>query len=176
MEIATADLARTLIGPTYQPRTGTLDGLLASGRLVSLQSEDLRQTLSAWPGLLADAAEEEAWSLHLVRDQMEPALRVRMDLSPALILPVEINEEVCSNVLWGRSCEDLQVEVELPARWASTSTLPVDLEVLGLFSTRLGILTHGIVQLEPVREEIDLILAQVEESLGLTPGPGDINP
>lgn len=164
-EVATVDLARTLIAPTFDPRTGTLDGLLASGRLGVLQSEDLRRTLSAWPGLLVDAAEEEARSDDLIRNHMEPALWSAMDISPARLLPVEVTDEACSNLFWGRSCEDLQVEEDLPPRWVSTSAFPVTLEVLGLFSTRMQILRHGIDQLLSVREEIDLILDQVRESL-----------
>ena len=166
VEVATVDMARTLLGPTFDARTGTMDGLLTSGRMGVLQSEDLRRTLSAWPGLLADAAEEEKRSLDLILNQMGPALHTRMDLSPARTLAVEITEEACNNLLWGRSCEDINVEVELPARWVGTSSMPVNLEVLDLFSIRMHILTHGLVQLEPVRKEIDLILAQVEESLG----------
>ena len=164
VEVATVDLARTLIGPTFDPRTGTLDGLLASGRLGILRNQDLRQRLAAWPGLLADAAEEEAKSEALIRDQMEPILWKQMDISPARTLPVEVTEEACSNVLWGRSCEDLDVEVELPARWVGSSSLPASLEVLGVFSTRLQILAHGVDQLQSVREEIDLILDEIGES------------
>ena len=89
-----------------------------------------------------------------------------MDLSPARTLPVEIHDEACSSILWGRSCEDFEVEVELPARWVSTSSLPVDFVVLGLFSARYQILKHGIVQLEPVRDEIDLIVGLLEGCLG----------
>jgi hypothetical protein len=40
-EVATVDLARTLIAPTFDPRTGTLQGLLASGRLGILRNDDL---------------------------------------------------------------------------------------------------------------------------------------
>jgi hypothetical protein len=164
VEVATVDLARTLIAPTFDPRTGTLDGLLASGRLGILKSENLRQRLAAWPGLLADAAEEEVRSDALIRDQMEPILWKKMDLSRARTLPVEVAEETCTNVFWGRSCDDLDVEVPLPARWVSNSSLPASLEVLGVFSTRLQILVHGVDQLQTVREEIDLILDEIEAS------------
>jgi hypothetical protein len=164
VEVATVDLARTLIAPTFDPRTGTLDGLLASGRLRILRNENLRQKLAAWPGLLVDAAEEEARSDDLIRNQMEPILWREMDTGPARTLPIEIGKEACSNVFWGRSCGDLDVEVPLPARWISNSSLPASLEVLGVFSTRLQILTHGVDQLQTVREEIDLILDEIGES------------
>ena len=162
--VATVDLARTLIAPTFDPRTGTLDGLLASGRLGILGNENLRQRLSAWPGLLADASEEEARCDALIRNQMEPILWKEMDTSPASTLPVEITEEACSNVLWGRSCEDLDVAVELPAQWLGSSSLPASLEVLGVFSARLQILAHGVIQLQSVRKEIDLILDEIAVS------------
>lgn len=54
VEVATLDLARTFIAPTFDPRTGSLDGPLSSGRLGILRNEDLRRRLSSWPGLLAD--------------------------------------------------------------------------------------------------------------------------
>jgi hypothetical protein len=166
VDVATVDLARTLIAPTFDPRTGSLDGLLASGRLGILRNENLRQRLSAWPGLLADASEEEARSDDLIRNQMEPILWKQMDTSPARTLPIEITEEACADILWGRSCEDFDVEVELPARWANSSSVPASLEVLGVFSTRLMILAHGVIQLRSVREEIDHILDEIEESHG----------
>jgi hypothetical protein len=165
VEVATVDLARTLIGPTFDARLGTLDGLLASGGLVILRSEDLRKRLSAWPGLLADAAEEEATSNTLIRSQMDPILWRQMDISPARVLPVQLANSACNNLLWGRSCDDINIEEDLPAQWASYSLLPSNFEVLGLFSTRLHILEHTIVQLQEVRDEIDLILKEIEEGL-----------
>jgi len=115
VEIPSIHLGRAFIGPTFQPRTGTLEGLEHSGALGILQSGELRQTLLAWPGLLAEASEEEQGSLDLINNQMEPVLRKQMDIS------------------------------FLPARYQ--------------------VLDHGNDQLGPVREEIDLILEQIGESL-----------
>ncbi|MGD2124004.1 MAG: DUF6090 family protein [Gemmatimonadota bacterium] len=173
VEILTIDLSRILIGPTFDPRTGILDGLLASGGLGILQSESLRRTLSGWPGLLAEASEEESRSVHLILEHIDPALRDGTDLSRARFLSIEITEEACNNMLWGRSCGDIDLEVALPAKWNGTMSLPADLGTLGLLSTRLHILKHGIDQLETVREEIEVILALVEESRGSTPRTGD---
>jgi hypothetical protein len=55
VEVATVDLARTLIAPTFDPRTGTLDGLLASGRLGILKSGvDQLQTVREEIDLILD--------------------------------------------------------------------------------------------------------------------------
>ena len=51
-------LARTLIAPTFDPRTGTLDGLLASGRLGILKSGvDQLQTVREEIDLILDEIE-----------------------------------------------------------------------------------------------------------------------
>ena len=102
----------------------------------------------------------------LVFDQLEPALRTQMDISPLHLLPVEMEKESCANMLFGRACGDVNEEAEVPGRWAGTSSLPVNSQVSSLFAVRLQVLSHGIDQFREVRSEIDLILGQVGESLG----------
>jgi len=166
VEVPTLDLARTFISPTFDPRTGTLDGLLHSGRGGILRSRELQKTLSGWPGLLAEATEEEARTDRLVFDQLEPILRTQMDISPMHLLPIEIQKEACPNMLFGRSCGDVNEEAEIPGRWGGTSSLPVDSQVSSLFAVRLQILSHGIDQFREVRDEVDRILELVAENLG----------
>ena len=166
VEVPTLDLGRTLIGPTFDPRTGTLDGLLHSGKGGILRSDELQKTLSGWPGLLAEAKEEETRIDRLLMDQLEPTLRKNSDSFEAHLLLVEVQEEGCSNVLVGRDCEDMEKEADSPPEWAGTSTLPVNSEILGLFASRFQILSHAVDQFGEVRAEIDTILVQVEESLG----------
>lgn len=166
VEVPSIHLARALIGPTFQPRTGTLEGLEHSGALGILQSGELRQTLLAWPGLLAEASEEEQGSLDFINNQLEPALRGQMDLSPLRLMVQEITEYACGDLFFGRSCEDRSQATVIPPPWAGTTNLPVNFEVLGLFAARYQILAHGIDQLEPVRDEIDRILELTGKSLG----------
>lgn len=164
-EVATVDLGRAFISPTFDPRLGTLEGLLHSGNTGLFKSEVLQKTLSGWPGLLAEAAEEEARIDDLLMNHLEPAIRKAADVSDAHIMVVDILDGACANVVWGRSCEDVEQEVGVPERWAGTLTIPVNSEVLSLFAARYQILFHGIDQYREVRSEIDLILAQLEESL-----------
>lgn len=165
VDVPTIDLARTLIGPTFDPRTGTLNGLLASGKVGILRDPELRATLSAWPGLLAEASEEERASQNLIWDHLEPALRRQMDLTAARNMPVDMVRETCADLFFGRPCDGSAGEGVVPARWAGKSGLPVNNEIVGLFASRRQILDHGIDQLGPVREEIDHIVQLVEASL-----------
>ncbi len=165
VEIPTIYLARAFIPPTYDPRMGTLDGLTHSGRLGILQSEELRKALSGWPGLLAEAAEEDDRSAAMVYDRMDPILSTMLDISEARLMASEVENEACANVFFGRSCEDAEVEIELPPKWTGSISLPVNFEVLGIFSARYQILEHGIDEFRDVREEITRIVALVEESL-----------
>ncbi|MGD2123241.1 MAG: hypothetical protein PVJ76_15925 [Gemmatimonadota bacterium] len=165
IDIPTIFLARAFIPPTYDPQTGTLDGLTHSGHFGVLRSEELRKALSAWPGLLAEAAEEDDRSAALVYSRMDPLLSTMLDISEARMMAAEVLDEACANVFFGRSCEDQKVEIDLPPKWAGSTSLPVNFEVIGLFSARYQILEHGIDDYGEVREEIDRIVALVEGSL-----------
>jgi hypothetical protein len=165
VDIPTIHLARAFIPPTYDPRTGTLDGMTHSGHFGILRSEELRKALTAWPGLLAEAAEEDARSAAMVYERLDPALSTMLDISEARLMVAEITNEACANLFFERSCEDENVKVELPLKWAGSTALPVNFEVVGLFSARYQVLEHGIDEFRNVRQEIDRIVALVEESL-----------
>jgi hypothetical protein len=165
VDVPTVYLARALIPPTYDPRTGTLDGMTHSGHFGILQSEELRKALTSWPGLMAEAAEEDARSEYMVYERLDPVLSTMLDISEARLMAAEVENEACANVFFERSCEDATVEIELPPKWSGSTVLPVNFEVLGLFSARYQILEHGIDEFRTVREEIDRILALVQESL-----------
>jgi hypothetical protein len=165
VEVPTIYLARAFIPPTYDPQTGTLDGLTHSGHFGILRSEELRKALSAWPGLLAEAAEEDNRSAYMVYERLDPRLSTMLDISEARLMAAEVENGACANVFFGRSCEDSEVEIELPAKWAGSTSLPVNLEVVGLFSARYQVLEHGIDEFRNVREEIDRIVKLVDGSL-----------
>lgn len=165
VEVPTIYLARAFIPPTFDPQTGTLDGLTHSGHFGIIRSEELRKALSAWPGILAEAAEEDDRSAAVVHGRLDPRLSTMMDISEARIMSAEIVDEACSNAFFGRSCEDSEVEIELPPKWAGSTSMPVNFEVIGLFAARYQILEHGIDEYVDVRQEIDRIVALLEESL-----------
>ncbi len=146
-------LALVYIPPTFNPMLGTLDGLLASGRLGLLRDPELRRSLAAWEGRLREGTEEEDKAVDFVFHQMDPVLRSRVDVSGAL----ELVEGIFSDTL-------------APARLSRASRLPVDTEVAGIFAFRRQIEAHGIEDLEDVLSEIDRILALLEASLGRAGG------
>jgi hypothetical protein len=166
VDVPTIYLARAFIPPTYDPRTGTLDGMTHSGHFGILQSEELRKALTAWPGLMAEAAEEDERSAYMVFERLDPVLSTLLDISEPRMMVAEITNEACSNVFFERSCEDVNLAIELPAKWAGSTEMPVNFEVIGLFAARYQILEHGIDEFRDVRAEIDRIVALVEESLG----------
>ncbi|MEJ2481611.1 MAG: hypothetical protein P8049_00405 [Gemmatimonadota bacterium] len=138
-------LALAYLSPTYDPRLGTLEGLLSSGRLRLIRDPELRRALAGWNGLLREASEEEMKSLRHVADHLDPVLRARMDVSGALgiLLPF--------------------VDGELSAdRLAGVSSVPIDSEVVGVFAVRHIHEAHGLDDLADVRDEIQRILQLIE--------------
>jgi hypothetical protein len=142
-------LAIIFVPPTFDPRLGTLDGLLASGRLGILGDPELRRSLAGWPGLLAEGTEEEEKVLQYVLNHLGPVLRTRTDLSRALSLQ-----------------SDSLVDGTMSRLTASRTTrLDVDAEVSSVLATRLRLELHAIEDLEPARAEIDYMVRLVEGSL-----------
>ena len=146
-------LALVYVPPTFNPMLGTLDGLLASGRLGLLRDPELRRSLAAWEGRLREGTEEEDKAVDFVFHQMDPVLRSRADVSGAL----ELVDAVFSDTL-------------RPALASRESRLRLDTEVAGVFAFRRQIEEHGIDDLEDVLAEIDRILALLETSLGTGAG------
>ncbi len=146
-------LALVYVPPTFDPMLGTLDGLLASGRLGLVREAELRRALAAWEGRLREGTEEEDKAVDFVFHQMDPVLRSRVDVSGAL----DLVSEVFSDTL----ASDLAARV---------SRLRVDSEVVGVFAFRRQIEAHGIEDLEDVLSEIDRILALLRTSLGRADG------
>lgn len=68
--------------PTYQPATNTLDAALASGELDLLRSRDIREEISRWRLVLADAFESERDVRQVTNDQILPLLARDADLGP----------------------------------------------------------------------------------------------
>jgi hypothetical protein len=143
-------LALAYLAPTFDPRLGTLEGLLSSGRLRVLRNRELRHALAAWNGLLREATEEETKALRHVADHLDPVLRTRMDVSGplGLLLPF--------------AADDLSAD-----RLAGVSTVPIDTEVVGVLAVRHIHEAHGLDDLAAVRDEIGNILKLIET---YTPG------
>ena len=98
-------------------------------------------------------------------DHLLPVLRSQTDISAAHLLNMEIETQACGQMIVARSCDDFYVEVELPEKWQGKTVIPVSYEVMSLFAARIELLSHGIVQFQDVRAEIDRIREMVEEEL-----------
>ena len=53
------DLDKTIIRWTFDPETGAISGVLESGKLSIIQSDQLRSALAGWPAKLQDVIEDE---------------------------------------------------------------------------------------------------------------------
>ncbi|MEJ2547442.1 MAG: hypothetical protein P8125_06440 [Gemmatimonadota bacterium] len=139
-------LALAYLSPTFDPRLGTLEGLLSSGRLRLIRDPALRHALASWNGLLREATEEETKGLRHVADQLDPVLRTRMDVSGplGLLLPF-VEGDIGADGL------------------AGFSSVPVDSEVVGVLAVRHIHEAHGLDDLADVRDEIKRILELIEQ-------------
>ncbi len=83
---AVADsLLRPLVSfRTADPAMGTLNTLLASGRIDLIRSQDLQKALAGWPAALEDAAEDETLVRDFVHGQLMAGLVGAVDLGRLL--------------------------------------------------------------------------------------------
>jgi hypothetical protein len=65
---------------TFDPPTGTLDGLLNSGQLGLIQDDSLRTMLASWQSWIEDVAEDEIEAKRQLEDRITPFLGQRMPL------------------------------------------------------------------------------------------------
>jgi hypothetical protein len=70
---------------TADPAVGTLNILLASGRVGLIRSEDLQQALAGWPSVLEDAAEDEELIRDFIFGQLIAGLGGYMDITTLLL-------------------------------------------------------------------------------------------
>lgn len=71
-----------LRGGTFDPAMGTLDGLLATGRLDLIQDAHLRASLAAWPSRLENMRHLELTITDFIGQQVYPWLREQTALPP----------------------------------------------------------------------------------------------
>lgn len=82
-------VADTLLRPlisfrTADPATGTLNTLLASGRIDLIQNQALQQALAGWPAALEDTAEDERLVRDVVHGQLINGLMGDVELAGLL--------------------------------------------------------------------------------------------
>jgi hypothetical protein len=140
-------LAWAYIPPTTTVSLGTLQGLIASGRLGIIRDRRLRSALGSWGVELAELAEEETASRDLAFQDLDRTLRARMS----------------THGLWA-TAEKLNSGEPSEERLGAPRSPPVDTEMLGVFHLRQNILSHGIDEFDPLIEEVDAILELIEAS------------
>lgn len=149
---STVELPDTLLGWAYIPPTtsislGTLEGLVASGRLSIISDPDLRAALGSWGSELEELNEEEVDLRALAYGDMDRTLRARMN----------------TNGLWSVG-ERLLAQELSPEEARSRRRVPVDTEVLGVFHLRESILIHALDEFEPLLEAVDSVVVRIERS------------
>lgn len=150
LQVALPDTAVGLayIPPTTSVTLGTLDGLVASGRLGIITDPELRAALGSWGNSLGELNEEEEDLRDLAYGQMDEALREVMN----------------TNGLW-QVADELFDETLEPQEMDRSRAVPVTTEVLGVFHLRRSILTHAMDEFVSLLEEIDHIVALIDRSL-----------
>lgn len=134
------------IPPTTQFVLGTRDALVASNNLSVLRNRELRAALAGWGGALADMNEEEVTARELVYSDVDQVLRTRANVVKF--------RDIITHLLGGTLSSDAL---------AASSSVRVDRELLGMLATRAQVTAWGIVQFQPVFEEIDGILRLIAD-------------
>lgn len=141
-------LGLAYIPPTVQLSLGTLEGLLASGRLGILRDRELQALLSSWHGILADLTEEEDDARTYVYFHLDPVLRTRIDVSPLRNAGLAVIEGTLTD-------EAAQ----------KTTRVPADLETIGVMAGRQLIVQHLIGEFEPVDAHVERTLTLIARSM-----------
>ena len=77
------ELSALITWRTSDITTGSLDTLLASGRLSDIQNGDIRRALAAWPTRVSDAQEDESLARDFIESIVVPGLLGDGVLTPA---------------------------------------------------------------------------------------------
>jgi len=137
-------LGLAYIPPTTSVRLGTLEGLIASGRLDIIEDPELRTALALWGSTLDELVEEEVTLRQLAYGEMDRELR----------------EEMNTNGLWEAGNI---VTLDLPEDvLRATRSVPASTEILGVFHLRRSVLTHAMDEFEELIDEVDHIMTLIE--------------
>ena len=78
------DMEKLLLRFTFDAEMGVVNGLVASGKLSQIRSEELRSAIAGWPAKLQDAVEDETAIWDFTGDQLVPYLYPRASLRSIL--------------------------------------------------------------------------------------------
>ncbi len=141
-------LAWLFVPPTTQFSQGVLTGAITTGRLGLIQDRELQTALASWDGVLAEMTEDEVGSRTLVRTDVDPVFRSRMDVTP-----------------FRNNIHFVYRGVRPPAELEATSEIPVDIEMLGVLTARLQQQQFTISEFARPQAEVQRILDLIDRSL-----------
>ena len=82
VEVPDSVLRALLYVPTYESQTSSLDGLLSSGRVSTIEDFEVRAAIAGWDSALRNSAERELNTRAWTTGQVLPALAQRGDVGP----------------------------------------------------------------------------------------------
>jgi len=141
-------LAWVFVAPTTQFSQGVLTGAITTGRLGLIRDRELQTALASWDGVLEEMTEDEVYSRILVRTDIDPVFRSRMDVTP-----------------FRNNIHLVYRGVRPPAELEATSEIPVDIEVLGVIAARLRQQQFTIYEFATPQAEVQRILDLIDQSL-----------
>lgn len=136
----TVHLNSALVAWTFNPSDGVLQDLLNSGRLHLIRNDRLRSKLAAWPGRVADLAEDEAANKMILDEQLLPFLMRTAPLKMLGHYAEATGEEAVSRFPWdpGRLLTSMEFESHLVNR-LTVVTLDILAEARPLLADRKAV-------------------------------------
>ena len=150
--VADTALALARVPPTTSVQLGSLESLVASGRLGIVQDRELRSALGGWGVELAELSEDEVMTRAHVFGDLDRALR----------------REVDTYDLWPIA-DELFGGQEAGLTLGTPVTLPADTDLAGAFHLRYSLLSHVLDEFPPLIEAVDDVLRRIDASLPADP-------
>lgn len=146
MDVSSAYLGALLLTPTTDPSHGTVDALIATGRLEILPSKPLQYLLANWPAVLEDVREEELAAKKFVHEQLTPYLGRTTDLSTVFAWRLEERRNV-GNV--SKQTDEAMVRIS------------IDSELINLIETRRYLASYVLTNYSSLEASFDRIRAEL---------------
>lgn len=152
VRVSAGTVGALLLTPTTDVRRGTLDALIASGRLEILRGSGLQSLLADWPAELQDVREEELAARSFVHEQFIPFLGRVTDAHAAFDWRLA-ERRVAEARRQGAVATDLVVTGEIE--------LPPSPELRSLVMTRLYLASYVLVNSETLLAQHAEIMHQL---------------
>ena len=146
-EVARAILAisdRALL----QPRRGSLDSILNSGRWESLNNVELRSELAEWPAILAHLNTRESQAIETVTDHLEPRIQQLVPIRTISVLASQFQHIGPSQfpMDYDVLLSDMIFESIVDERWWDSDSSLIRMEELRESTTKILLLLEAELQ------------------------------